>query len=597
MTLIMTLSKLDAEHLYLATLAGCHAVVRERETLNAINVFPVQDGDTGDNMAATASAVIHHASLQQSIKHTLQSVADASLSGARGNSGMIFSQFFNALADGATDEEHLNLSKFSDLLHLAATRVRSAILNPVDGTMLTIMECWSTYIKESVHEASCFKILLQAITSKLHDAVNQTTEALEALKAAEVVDAGALGFFHFVSGFSHFIANPNHLPEIQSLPKLSLTHDNHEVCANTRPQQGRYCTEAMIRTENLDSNQLMEVLKQHGESIVISANAHLCRFHLHTDKPWELFTKLRSLGRIYQPKVDDMLRQFQTLRERLSPIALVTDSNADLPSSYLDAHQIHLIPINIHIDEHDLLDKYSIQSDDFYKQLNTGHTHPKTSCPSLNAIQQKLKPLSEKYEHVLILSLAQSLSGTHDALKSAASAYPNVQVINTHHCSATQGLLVIEAGKAIKNGASVDEVRAEVERLIPKTHFWFMVSDLHALIRSGRVNKILGKVAQFSGIKPLFTLNAEGNATLTGQAFNEQAALQKILHTIQLRLQQGEKLKTYCIVHADAHEEAKAFARLTTQTFGIPPAYTESVSVAIGVHAGPGCLGLAAIFE
>ncbi len=208
----MTLSTLDAEQLYFATLAGCHAVVRERETLNAINVFPVQDGDTGDNMAATASAVINHAALQKSIKGTLQSVANASMTGARGNSGMIFSQFFNALADGAIEGEPLNMHRFSELLHNAAIRVRAAILNPMDGTMLTVMEFWSTYTKDQMVQIPCFKTLLQTITQQLQDVVTQTTQTLAALRQAGVVDAGALGFFHFVNGFSRFIADPTTLP-------------------------------------------------------------------------------------------------------------------------------------------------------------------------------------------------------------------------------------------------------------------------------------------------------------------------------------------------------------------------------------------------
>ena len=120
----MTVSTLDASKLYFATLAGCQAIVRERATLNAINVFPVQDGDTGDNMTATASAVIHHAALKHSLKDTLQSVAHASLTGARGNSGMIFSQFFNALAEAVSEEDHVSPHRFSELLHHVAAGPR-----------------------------------------------------------------------------------------------------------------------------------------------------------------------------------------------------------------------------------------------------------------------------------------------------------------------------------------------------------------------------------------------------------------------------------------------------------------------------------------
>ena len=592
----MTLSTLDAEQLYFATLAGCHAVVRERETLNAINVFPVQDGDTGDNMAATASAVIHHAALQTSIKATLQSVADASMTGARGNSGMIFSQFFNALADGAIEGEPLNMPRFSELLQTASTRVRAAILNPVDGTMLTVMEFWSTYTKDQMSHIPCFKALLQTISKQLQDVVAQTTQTLAALKQAGVVDAGALGFFHFVNGFSRFIADPTTLPSMQSLPELAFNLEP-EQCAHEHPTQGRYCTEAMIKGEHLDQQQLMDTLKQYGDSIVVSVNAHLCRFHLHTDTPWAVFGALQTMGQLQMPKVDDMLRQFQTIYERKHAIALVTDSNADLPPRALDEHQIHQIALNIHIDGHDFLDKYSITAEQFYDRLPLCKVHPKTSFPSILAIEQRLKPIADKYSNVLVLSVSQALSGTHDAIKLAAEKYNHIYVMNSKHCSAAQGILLAEAAEKIEEQVSMSQLVEHLQSCIPHTHFWFMVRDLSALIRSGRINKLLGKMAQFSGVRLLFSMTPEGKAHLTGQAFSESAALQKIIQAVKTKEQEGLRLKRYAVVHANALAEAKQFAMDTKQAFHHTPDYVESVSVSVGVHAGTGCVGLAALFE
>lgn len=587
---------LDAEQLYFATLAGCHAVIRERECLNAINVFPVQDGDTGDNMAATATAVIHHAALQQSVKQTLQSVANASMTGARGNSGMIFSQFFNALADGAVEDEALNLHRFSELLQNAAMRVRAAILNPMDGTMLTVMESWSRYTKDYLSQDSCFKTVLQQITQRLQDVVTQTTQTLAALKQAGVVDAGALGFFHFVKGFSGFITDPSILPAVQSVPTF-MVREQVEPCAHACPTHGRYCSEAMLRGDHLDQQQLMTCLQQYGDSIVISANAQLCRFHLHTDQPWLVFQALRSFGQLHQPKVDDMLRQFQTFYERHHPIALVTDSNADLPLHAFDQYQIHQIALNIHMDGHDYLDKYSITADQFYEQLPFCQTHPKTSFPSLFAIEQRLRPLSEKYQDVLVLSVSQGLSGTHDAIKSAAEKFSNVQVLDTKHCSAAQGLLLAEAAEQLEKQVAMPTLLQHIRACIPNTHFWFMVHDLSALIRSGRINRLLGKMAQFSGVRLLFSMTPEGKVHLMGQAFSEAAALQKILQAVQAKQHAGRQLKRYAVVHAKAAEEARQFSKQTTTLLGKQPDYVEPVSVAVGVHAGSGCIGLAALFE
>jgi uncharacterized protein len=205
--------------------------------------------------------------------------------------------------------------------------------------------------------------------------------------------------------------------------------------------------------------------------------------------------------------------------------------------------------------------------------------------------------LAEKYEHVLILSIAQVLSGTHDTIKHISEKYPNMHVINTKRCSAAQGLLVTEAAQAIQSGLSIDAVIEKIDSLISKTEFWFMVHEMTALIRSGRINKIIGKMAQLSGLKPIFSMMGDGKAHLAGQAFSEPNALQKILHQIELRIEAGERLKAYCLVHAGAPDIADLFAQKTTEILGFPPVYIESVSVTVGVHAGSGCVGLAAIFE
>lgn len=591
----MTVIKLNAQQLYLAMLAGCHAVIREREYLNTINIFPIQDGDTGDNMAATAHAVINYASLKESIKDTLQSVAYASMTGARGNSGMIFSQFFNALADFAKHEEDaLSMQSFGELLSKAAKRVRTAILNPIDGTMLTIMEHWSAYTHETAPHVPCFKSALQKITIKLNDAVTQTTQALAALKAANVVDAGALGFFHFVSGFSRYIADPLSLTK-ETLDNLEVPHVHIESVTDT-PQDGRYCTEAMIVHDELQQHQLMNILKQHGSSIVLSANAKQCRFHVHTDKPWDVFNEIQAIGKIHNPKVDDMLRQYETINTRKHHIALVTDSNADLPKEYCDEHQIHLLPLNVHIEGNDLLDKYSIQTKQFYDKLNSYTSHPKTSSPSTLVIEQKLRPLTEKYEHVIVLSLAQALSSTHDAIKHVATKIPNVHVINSKCCSGAQGLLLMEMVAAIEAQQPLEKVLARAATCISKTQFCFMINDLSALIRSGRINKIIGKMAQLSGLKPIFALNAEGKTHLVSRAFNEKAAMQKILQQVKARIKKGEKLKSYCLIHANAHELVQDFAVEAKKELNIPALYIEAASVTIGVHAGSGCIGIAALF-
>lgn len=592
----MPLSNLSTKQLHGAILYGCQLVINQRENLNLINVFPVADGDTGDNMASTATAIISYSSSEDSIDKTLQSIADASVMGARGNSGMIFSQFFNALSEKALNKDQLNLHDFHDLLNEAAKGVRQALSSPVEGTMLTIIDAWAKIMACSSEQIECFKTKIQAILPNLRAVVDDTTQHLSALKNAHVVDAGALGFYHFIQGFSDFLSNPEQLILPEKLPdQINVAHDIPTV---ETPPERRYCTEAIVRAEQLDKAELAKELAEHGDSVVLTGNQRICRFHVHSNKPWEIFAKLLNKGTIDSPKVDDMTRQFEIIHKRKHSIALVADSSADLPMALKDEYQIHLIPLNIHLDDHRLLDRYCFDSEDFYETLKTLKGYPKTSFPTPLLIEEKLKYLAQHYEHVLVLPLSQALSGTYDAFALAAQNIPNVHVINSCLTTGALGLVMNYAAELIAQGMDIERLKKAVQKAIDSTYIYVMVDQFDSLVRSGRINKFVGRLANFSGIKPIITLDKQGKGTIHGKAFSTNSALAKLVSYVQeLQQKTGKSIKRYCIVHAGAPERAKEFSQLTTEALNQPPAYIELVSAAIGLHGGHGCVAIAVMLD
>jgi uncharacterized protein len=589
----MALQQLDAGLLHSGFINACHAIILQRETLNAINVFPVADGDTGNNMAATAEAVINHATLQPTLAATLQEVANAAIMGARGNSGMIFSQFFNGLLEMPLPEE-IDTRQFADLIHLACKSVRGAIANPVEGTILTVMEVWAQSLAEHAPSNSCFNVLLKKTVADAEQALQSTTNTLALLKDAQVVDAGALGFTLFIQGFSSYLANPTQIQETRAV-MVSEQH-NHEIFTPGNPPTRRYCTEALLMGDAIDKAQLSGLLQEHGDSIVLTANKNLSRFHVHSNEPWKIFTALRDIGQVRYPKVDDMLRQYQFLHAPKARIALLTDTSANIPQDLLDQYQIHLIALNIQIDDHHLLDKYSLDSASFYESLRGLQTYPTSSCPSPAFIAEKIKHLAEQYDDVLVISVSAALSGTYNAMNVAAKAYPNVHVINSCHVSGSQGLLVNHAAELIADGLSINAIKNALLDKIGKTHLLIMVDQFESLIRSGRISKLKGKFAQFTGMKPILSLDEEGHGIIFDKAFNETKALSKIVNTVK-ELSRKEGLDNYCIIHAGAPEKAAEFAHMTSDAFGHAPAFIEPVSTAIGLHAGRGCVAIAAMLN
>jgi DegV family protein with EDD domain len=287
-----------------------------------------------------------------------------------------------------------------------------------------------------------------------------------------------------------------------------------------------------------------------------------------------------------------MLRQYQMIHQRKYPIALVTDSSADIPQKILDDNQIHIIQLNMHLDGHNLLDRICINQDVFYDHLINLKTYPKTSFPSPAILEEQIRHLSNHYEQVLILPISQRLSGTHDAIVKASEELSNIHVVNSCQTSGGLGLLVTFAARLIASGLSIEEIKQELSLKIAKIDLLVYVENFESLIRSGRISRLGGRIAQFAHIKPLLQLNHTGTASMFDKAFSESKALTKMIQHVNLT-RQNHILDSYGLVHAGVPEKAKQFAQLTTEAFGQEPAFIESVSTALGLHAGKGSIALA----
>lgn len=586
----MEIHHLDANTLHSAFITACDSIISNREHLNAINLFPVADGDTGDNMSATALAVIHHSSSKPTLSATFQSLANSALMGARGNSGMIFSQFFNGLTETPLSTENLDTKTFAELITKASRSVRSAILHPVEGTIITVIDAWSVSVSKLAKEFNCFKKLINLTLSEVHQALQSTANTLPILKSAQVVDAGALGFYHFIQGFADYLTNPRALDKSKITTECNEPH--HELPQDGLPPTQRYCTEITLSGESVDRISIATQLEQFGDSVVSSGNAHLCRFHLHCNQPADVFESLFDKATITHSKAEDMLRQFQMLHQRKHSIALVTDSSADIPQSLLDDHQIHIIQLNIHLDGHHLIDRICVNQSRFYEHLSTLKSYPKTSFSSPSVIEEQIKHLAAHYDQILIITLSQALSGTHDAIAKAASRFNNTHVVNSRSASGGLGLLVLHAAKLIAAGWSISEIKDEIDVKIPKTNLLIYVNNFESLIRSGRISKIGGRIAQLAHVKPIIHVDEEGKAAMFDKAFSETKALSKIIGQVEL-LRQTQTLDSYGIVHAGEPEKALEFAKMTAEAFGQEPVFVEYASTAIGLHAGKGCIALA----
>ncbi len=201
----MRIEYLDGESLRRSLIAGCDYVQAQRAELNRINVFPVPDGDTGTNLALTASAIADALrSLQEPSLHVIaHHAADAAIMGARGNCGMILSHFLLGFAEAVRPQDRVNAAGFAAALDAAVQHVYRALEKPVEGTIITVMR----EVAEEAQAATTqdFIDLTELLLTRARAALERTPDLLPILRAAGVVDAGAKGFVHLFEGIVAYL--------------------------------------------------------------------------------------------------------------------------------------------------------------------------------------------------------------------------------------------------------------------------------------------------------------------------------------------------------------------------------------------------------
>jgi DegV family protein with EDD domain len=592
----MKIRYLNGKRLYYAFLAGGQAVIRDKEYLNRINVFPVPDADTGTNLASTMSSIASEAKAGASLRDTLRSLADAALIGARGNSGLIFAQFVHGLSREAANERRLTTHSFGEMMARAVRHAYNAILHPVEGTMLSVMQDWADSVFHYRLKTADFVELLGHSLQTARRSLRDTPRKLSVLARARVVDAGAKGFVDFVEGVMDFI-RAGHL---RSLPLTRA--ENHKALPKVhsfdRGLSRRYCAEAILVGRDMDLDKLRRSLQAHGDSAIVAGSEEKVRFHVHTDRPADLFFELQGIGAARHIKVDDMLRQMEAGRKRRGGPALVTDSACDLPPQALDEHRIQVLPFTLSFGENEFLDKVTIQPEQFYRLLRERPEHPVTSLPSPTLVHSQLSFLADHYKSILVFSISSGLSGTCDALRRAAADFPasKISVIDTKTLSASQGLLVLRAAQAASRGVGHQEIVRLSEEWSRKTRILVDVQTLRYMVRGGRVSALKGFLARLLNLKPIISLDENGKAVAWGKSFGRRANMKKIL-----KMAAGEadkqRLWNYAVVHALNRPRAEVYAERLSRLLGRPPAFIQDIAPVIGVHNGVGVVAVCLMFE
>jgi DegV family protein with EDD domain len=589
---------INGKFLYYAFIAGGNQILQNQAEINRINIFPVNDKDTGTNLASTIRCVIDNVKPHKSYETTLNNIADAALIGARGNSGVIFAQFLHGLSRETLSKPIITLPEFAESLKKSILFMYEAVANPVEGTMLTVIKEWSYFIYSKKEAIRDFENVIIDSFAVLEKSLSETTLKLKALNKSGFVDAGAKGFVLFIKGIIDFIKNRNiRNLEVDSQESISLIHSEELTCEEIIH---RYCTEAILKNLIISKTELQKILSKSGNSVIVAGSESICRIHVHTNNPAELFHQLKDMGTISFQKVDDMIRQQEAVIKRKWNIALVTDSTCDLSQELIDFYQINVVPINLNFGDNHYLDKVTIQPDQFYDLLKTHAEFPKTSQINEQTFTSLYSHLASHYDAIIAIHLTSQFSGTFANSVKAGERISKefnkpVYVIDSKNLSGALGLLVLKAAQNIEANKSVESIIRSLENDVIQTKIFVSVRDLKYMIKGGRVSKPKGLIARVLGLNPVISMDENGKSFLFGKTFSQEASLNKI-YTHILKIGRRKTVWNYIILHAHNPEGALKAEEKMMQITGKKAVSVVDISPVIGMHAGNGAIAISLLF-
>ena len=281
----------------------------------------------------------------------------------------------------------------------------------------------------------------------------------------------------------------------------------------------------------------------------------------------------------------------------MNKIALITDTTSDLNKDVIEKYNINVLPFRIIYSDREYSDNVDITSQQVYDNMKT--EVPTSSLPSMKDMEDLFLRLEEEgYTHAIAVTLSTGLSGIFNAIKLTSENHPSIitHVCDSQAISLAEGLIVTECGKLIEEGKSFEEIVDSIPSIKKRIHLYFVVGTLEYLKRGGRIGKVSGTVAELLNIKPIITLDAEGNYVTCEKVRGRKQSLNKLVELTNNILDKS-KCRVY-IVHGDALEESKKVLEiLRPHPNVISIEFGGYISPVSGVHSGPGLVGMVCIEE
>ncbi|MEK5206531.1 DAK2 domain-containing protein [Psychrobacillus sp. FSL H8-0510] len=298
---------------------GAHHLFQNADYVDALNVFPVPDGDTGTNMnlSMTSGAKETAAHTHEHIGKTAQALSKGLLMGARGNSGVILSQLFRGFGKSIEQLDVLNAKQFADALNYGVETAYKAVMKPVEGTILTVAKDSARKAVEVSEDVDDIRELMEAIVDEAKKSLDRTPDLLPVLKEVGVVDSGGQGLVFVYEGFLASLkgeALPSKTVGSSMDDLVSAEHHmNVQGFMDTADIEFGFCTEFMVRFEegkkSFDETAFRNDLSEYGDSLLVISDDEIAKIHIHSETPGEVLTYGQQYGDLIKIKIENMRQQ------------------------------------------------------------------------------------------------------------------------------------------------------------------------------------------------------------------------------------------------------------------------------------------------
>jgi uncharacterized protein len=582
---------LDGPRLARAVYAAADWVAAGRDEINRINVFPVPDGDTGTNFSLTLRSVADalRALGDAPLPATARTMARAAVLGARGNSGMMLAHFLLGFADALGDGPTADPGVVARALRQGSDRLDASLDDPREGTILTVAREVADAAERAAAESPDLGEFMRRALAQGEAALARTPELMAALREAGVVDAGGKGFVRMLEGVVRSIEGDPIVAAPDATDPGAVPAGLVEVAAE---RDFQYCTELVVRGEHLPTaNETRAAMHGFGGSVQVAVAGDVLKIHVHTDAPEAVFTYAARWGRVEGTKADDMRAQHRRLAHPgRRPVAVVSDTAADLADPVLDRHHIALVPLQVTFGSESFRDRVELRPEEFYRRLRVARDLPTTSQPTPADFVRILRDARAEADEVVAVLLGANLSGTFASAQGAvrAAGISGVHLVDSRSASLGQGMLALRGAELAESGWSGAAVVQELERVRGQSGMLLTVDRYDNLLRSGRVSRSKAWIGGMLDVKPILTLDDNGRVIPLDRVRGREQTVPRVLSWLERRLTPKPEIVRFGVAHTEAPEVAERIRSALMSAYRPRDCFVSLATGVLATHVGPG---------